>query len=389
MASSLRGYALRALAAGHESLCRRWLFNMPAQDGHEALLRWLRRMDRLPPMLAAALRHALTEPAPVTVGGAELPQRFMLAAGLVKGDGFEDEARAMAALASGRNIMPGWRTLPALMGPIEFGSFTRQPRMGNSGTVMWRDAQSRSTQNRVGLRNPGARAAAAFLGQRRQLMPACYGINIAPTPGLQNIRLQARAIQESLQFFFSASLRPSWFTLNLSCPNTEDDPRGLQLEQEARALCQASVDAIAGQGIGTPLWVKISPGLASEQLQILLRVFADVGVRAVIACNTLAKASPLDDTVVAGAGGAALHEAALQTVRLLHAHAASAPSVDIIACGGIMDGESWQAYRRYQVTAGQYWSAVVYRGPFAASIIEREWQTHESARAASRRQSLA
>src|SRR5947208_2551717 len=90
-----------------------------------------------------------------------LPLDLSFAAGLVKGTGFAREDEALAAVERGDNIIPGWRSVPALVGPLEIGSFTRYPRLGNPGTVVWRDPRTRSTQNRVGLRNPGARAAAA------------------------------------------------------------------------------------------------------------------------------------------------------------------------------------------------------------------------------------
>ena len=141
----------------------------------------------------------------------------------------------MLAVSEGRNIIPGWRLVPALAGPVEFGSFTRYPRLGNPGTVVWRNAATQSTQNRVGLRNPGARAAAIFLGQRRSQLPKEFGINIAVSPGVEDIDEQTRHVVESLAFFLDAGVHPSWFTLNLSCPNTEDDPQGRQLEAETQA----------------------------------------------------------------------------------------------------------------------------------------------------------
>ena len=64
----------------------------------------------------------------------------MLAAGFVKGVGFPDEDAALMAVESGRNVMPGWASVPALCGLVEFGSFTRWPRLGNPGTVVWRHA---------------------------------------------------------------------------------------------------------------------------------------------------------------------------------------------------------------------------------------------------------
>ena len=68
----------------------------------------------------------------------------------------------------GRDVVPGWRSLPALVGAVEFGSYTRHPRLGNPGRVVWRDHATRSMQNRIGLRNPGARAAAAHPASPRR-----------------------------------------------------------------------------------------------------------------------------------------------------------------------------------------------------------------------------
>ena len=177
MKSAARALLLRFFGAMYQVINRHIIFRMPAQDAHEAALRWLRRLERIPfsPQLASLLRRLTFEENAIEVGGVRLPQRLILAAGLLKGDGFADEEEALrAVLEEGRNIMPGWRILPTLVGPAEFGSFTRYPRLGNDGTVVWRHAESLSTQNRVGLRNPGARAAARFLGERIHALPKAY-----------------------------------------------------------------------------------------------------------------------------------------------------------------------------------------------------------------------
>ena len=67
----------------------------------------------------------------------------------------------------------------------------------------------------------------------------------------------------------------------------------------------------------------------------------------------------------------------------------NADGSDLIACGGILDGASWNAYRDLGVKAGQYWSALVYRGPLAAALIESESALHEVELETIRRQSLA
>lgn len=372
---------LRLYDAGYRHLARPLIFRMSAQQAHQQMHAWLRRADGqtwLLPLLGA-LRGVIQPPVAVNVGGTTLESPLILAAGLVKGDGFASEEEALAAVAAGRNIIPGWRCLPPLVGLVEFGSFTRWPRLGNPGTVTWRDVATCSTQNRIGLRNPGARAAAAFLGARRALLPRQYGINIAVSPGVTDLAQQTDEVLESLGAFVAAGVFPTWFTLNLSCPNTEDDPRGHQTADEARALCAAALallrerNASPPTGRIPPLWVKVGPDLGDEQYRALLRVFAETGVAAVVATNTLPLPAPDDPAVLAGVGGGRLHARAVEVAALLMAErAAHSYPVDVIGCGGVQDGATLRAFAGLGITAMQYWTALVYRGPLASALLADE-----------------
>ena len=49
------------------------------------------------------------------------------------------------------------------------------------------------------------------------------------SPGVDDIAQQTQEILDSvIAFFTEHDIHPAWFTLNLSCPNTEDDPGGNQ-----------------------------------------------------------------------------------------------------------------------------------------------------------------
>jgi dihydroorotate dehydrogenase len=273
----------------------------------------------------------------------------------------------------GENIIPGWRSLPRLVGPVEIGSFTRWPRAGNPGVVVWRDAPTQSTQNRVGLKNPGARAAAAFLARGRHNLPRVYGINIAVSPGVDDPAQEQSEIVAALDAFLSLGIVPSWFTLNLSCPNTEDDPTGRQTEDRTRLAVRAALACIGG---AAPLWVKLGPDLSREQYCALLRALADEGARAVIATNTLGQPAPDGSGLLAGVGGGRLHQRALEVAALLAGEIQSRGyPLDVIGCGGVLDGRTWAAFSQIGVRAVQYWSALVYRGPLAAALIANE-ETH-------------
>lgn len=374
----MRDVARAILLQGSKALyyaIRPILFKSPAQKTHEQTLRLMAWLDAHPVTnyILAAVNRIAFKPCPVTVGGVTLPYPFILAAGLVKGHGFLDEETACAAVRRGEDIIPGWRSIPACLGPVEFGSFTRWPRLGNPGTVVWRHTGSHSTQNRIGLKNPGALAAAAFLAHHRAHLPLIFGINIALSPGLAQIAQEVEEAVGAVNMFTAQGIYPSWFTLNLSCPNTEDDPGDHQTEIKTRDLCAALIGAIRQTGRDIPLWVKVGPELADSQYATLMRVFHDTGVRAVIATNTLPRIAPSDPSLIAGVGGGRLHAAALHAARILmEARREHGYGVDVVGCGGVEDPASYLNFKRLGVNAVQYWSALVYRGPLAAALILNE-----------------
>jgi hypothetical protein len=80
-----------------------------------------------------------------------------------------------------------------------------------------------------------------------------------------------------------------------------------------------------------------------------------------------------DQRTVAGVGGGRLFPSALKAVRTLtQLKQAAHASLDVIACGGVLDGRTYDAYARRGVVAMQYWSAMVYRSPLAAALILNE-----------------
>lgn len=378
----MRRLILKAYDSIYQQLNKRIIFKKSAQDVHHQVIEIIRFFEKYRiAIYFAKLIHRITFTSkPTIVGGVSLPHPFILAAGFVKGDGFENETIASnAILAKKQNIIPGWRIMPALVGLVEFGSYTRYPRLGNRGTVIWRDVESKSTQNRIGLKNPGAMVAAKFLGKQKHYLPKTFGINIAVSPGVTNINQQQQEVIESLDFFLNEQVIPTWFTLNLSCPNTEDDPHGNQLEAETKQLCSAFIQHLQDNKLEIPLWVKISPDLALEQYQMLAQIFDEVGVKVIIATNTLAQPTPDDKTIQAGVGGGDLFKYAVFAVHQLQQEKTQHNyAFDIIGCGGVIDGSSYHNYLKSGATAIQYWSALVYRGPLAAALIESELSQYES-----------
>lgn len=384
--------------------------SQPPMRAHKMLVALLSRLDNLPKLDGLHNLNSLpslndsnlaSRPNPrseltTQVGELQLPTPLMLAAGLVKGYGFDTEAEALQAVKDRKNIIPGWRSIPAIVGATEFGSFTLFPRWGNSGKVLWRDRNQKTLYNRIGLRNPGAKAAAEFLGERQELLPPAFGISIAGDPdNLSDLDGLAKAVRH----FVSAGVKPSWVTLNLSCPNTSHNVAEMQQPEVAKKACEAvrqelpqdassqdasSLDASSQDASSTdklwrnstpkkiPLWVKLGPELVETDYSELLESLAQAGVAAVIATNTLTTNLPATlSGAQAGAGGGVLHPQALRTVAGLAGAARDLP-LEIIGCGGVMDGLSYLAMRNAGAVAVQYWSALVFRGPLAPRLILNE-----------------
>ncbi|MCU0465164.1 MAG: hypothetical protein MUF38_11415 [Anaerolineae bacterium] len=364
----LRSVGRLVYRAGY-ALVRPLLFRQTPEDAHTSALRVLGVLDRLP-WLAGLMGWLTRTPQTTRAGGVNLPSPVMVAAGLVKGRGFSDEAAALAAVKSGAQIIPGWRSVPLLCGAVEFGSFTRWPRRGNESPVLWRDVATRSTQNRIGLKNPGAAAAAAFLKDKP--LPPVFGISLATTPGVDDPNQQGAEVVEAVGFFLAAGIKPTWVTLNLSCPNTEADPQGAQSEALAQVVCAALVEALGD----IPLWVKVGPDLSAAQIRVLAQVFDSVGVQAVVATNTLGAPAPVG-SFNAGLAGGRLFAHALAVVRqLAGVRAEFGLRFDIIGCGGGLDGAAVSAYTGAGAQAVQVWSALVFRGPLAPALIAAEYAAH-------------
>ena len=186
-----------------------------------------------------------------------------------QGRGLPSEDAALAAVDRRRNVVPAgascrrswapWSSAPTrgTRGPAtraawSGGTRPRGPCRTASGCATWRTCCRRASANARGR-------PAADLGRepRRQSRP-------------HDLDESEREIREAAGFFEEAfrgtAAGPAWLTLNLSCPNTEDDPRGTQSGELAERLCGALATVTR-----LPLWVKVGPDLSDEQLQTLIR----------------------------------------------------------------------------------------------------------------------
>ena len=306
------------------------LHRLDPETGHALSLKAL-RAGLVP------LPGAITSPRlKVELAGLALPNPVGLAAG------FDKNALALAALTR------------AGFGFIETGAATPRPQPGNPRPRLFRLTGDRAVINRFGFNNDGAEAIAARLAKR-------------PAGGVIGLNLGANKDSADRAGDFARVLRRcgahvDFATVNVSSPNTEK-LRDLQGPAALRALLAGVMEARAELPHPIPVFLKIAPDLAADELAELAGVALDSGLDAIIATNTTLSREGLTSPHAAEAGGLSGKPLFEKSTRVLaRLSALTEGRIPLIGVGGIDSAESAYAKIRAGASAVQRYSALVYHG---------------------------
>ncbi len=301
-----------------------------------------------------ALNLGLTlKPGPVTsarlktsLAGISLPNPIGLAAG------FDKNAEAVAPL------------LQSGFGFIEVGAATPKAQQGNPKPRLFRLTEDRAAINRFGFNNDGASAIATRLKHR-------------PTTGIVGLNLGANKTSENRAHDYVEVLKTcgdfvDFVTVNVSSPNTEK----LRELQGPRALEALLTDVLAtsrGLSKPVPVFLKIAPDLAMDEITAIAEIALSTGTDAIIATNTTLARDGLKNDArnqMGGLSGAPLFG---RSTKVLAQLARDTKGVlPLIGVGGI--GSAEQAYIKIKAGASavQLYTAMVYQGIGLAAKIARD-----------------
>jgi dihydroorotate dehydrogenase len=159
-----------------------------------------------------------------------------------------------------------------------------------------------------------------------------------------------------------------YVTVNVSSPNTP----GLRALQAAErlvplleALLQARARLAAGGRRRKPLFVKVAPDLADEEIDGLAEVALAAGVDGLIVGNTTVSRPPdLRSAHKGEAGGLSGRPLFALSTRVLARFATRLRGrLPLVAAGGVSDADTAYAKIRAGATAVQLYTALVYEGP--------------------------
>ena len=259
-------------------------------------------------------------------------------------------------------------------GAVEVGTVTPRPQAGNPKPRLFRLIEDRAVINRFGFNNEGHAAMRARLEARRG-RGGLVGVNIGANKDSDD------RIADYVAGISAFADLASWFTVNVSSPNTPG-LRDLQARDQLAELLTrvlAARDEIAATGARrVPVLLKIAPDMVDAGLADVAEVALATKIDGLVVSNTTLDRKGLADTVRAreagGMSGRPLFHRS--TVVLARMRRLVGPELPIVGVGGIDCGEAaWE-----KIAAGanliQVYSSLVYEGPGLVEKILR----HLSAR---------
>ena len=313
-------------------------FALDAEEAHDAVISLLEAGSHYPAVFSLLAGRAVPK-SPRAVAGIEFPNPVGLAAGMDK------NGLALSA----------WEALG--FGFIEVGTITALPQPGNPKPRLFRYPEHQALINRLGFNNEGVESVATRLeGMKSEgrwpRVPV--GLNI----GKSKVTPAEKAHEDYLASYKRLHGLGDYYVINVSSPNTPG-LRDLQSTEALRRIIRTLRD---WEGVAhLPLFVKVAPDLAEEDLTAIVQLAEVEQLAGLIATNTTLDHAVIPKSVdqTGGLSGAPVRPRALTALRTIRRQT----KLPVIACGGISDSVS--AKERLDAGADllQVYTAFIYQGP--------------------------
>jgi len=255
--------------------------------------------------------------------------------------------------------------LAAGFGFVECGTVTPLPQAGNPRPRLFRLEADRAVINRMGFNNEGLEAFASRLAarQRRGVLGANIGAN----------KDAADRIADYVTGLTRLWGLADYFTVNISSPNTPG-LRGLQTREALEELLGRLAEARGALPGQAPVFLKVAPDLADDEIEAIVETSLAHGVDALIVGNTtLSRPDSLTSPQKGEAGGlSGAPLTSLSTRVLARFFQAAAGRIGLIGVGGVASGADAYAKIRAGARVVQLYSAMVYEGPGLVMRIRRD-----------------
>lgn len=264
-------------------------------------------------------------------------------------------------------------------GFAELGTVTYHAQPGNPQPRLFRLMADQAVLNRMGFNNRGAADLAKRLAEQWQhyQRQIPIGINL----GKSKVTPLESAVEDYLGSFRLLKDLGDYFVVNVSSPNTPG-LRSLQAIEQLQPILTTLQQENTAQ---KPLFVKIAPDLAWDDIAAVVDLARDCGLTGVIATNTTIQKEKLKTKILketgnpmteeaGGISGRPLCDRATNVIRFIWQHTQG--QFPIIGVGGIFTADdAWE-----KITAGatlvQLYTGWIYEGPGALRRINEGLLAH-------------
>ena len=249
---------------------------------------------------------------------------------------------------------------------LELGTVTPFAQSGNPKPRLYRDKTHKALINNMGFNNKGIDYLINNIRrcQRKAHIAISIGKNYA-TP-------LNKAIDDYIICYEKAYPVADFLTINISSPNTKN-LRQLGSKNYLPELIQSlkAIQKVMSKKYGhKSLVVKLSPDIDDKDLESLIKIILREGVDGLITTNTSSTHSHLHKP--SGISGKPLFE--LSTSILKKVRSLVDSDFPLIASGGVMDTESYNAKLRAGADLVQIYTGLIYKGP---SLIQEIFNSSE------------
>ncbi|MDP2877744.1 MAG: quinone-dependent dihydroorotate dehydrogenase [Holophaga sp.] len=274
-----------------------------------------------------------------------------------------------AGLDKGAELLPIWKALG--FGFVEIGTVTPRPQPGNPKPRLFRIPSEGLILNRMGFNSEGAE----IVAQRLKHRPS--GLIIGGNIGKNKVTPEEQALDDYRAAYRLIAPGVDYIAINISSPNTPG-LRRLQAPEALKPLLEGLLVTRQEMGLERqPIFVKLAPDLAFEELDAIVDVIGASGLDGIIATNTT-----LDRGIVSeanrpkveawgdgGLSGVGLKPKAQDVNRRILQRLPV--GLKFMACGGISTGEDARQALADGAALVQIYSALIFQGPGLVAEINR------------------
>lgn len=275
-----------------------------------------------------------------------------------------------AGLDKGAELLPIWKALG--FGFVEIGTVTPRPQPGNPKPRLFRLPAESLILNRMGFNSEGAEVVAQRLKKRPK------GLIVGGNIGKNKVTPEELALEDYRAAYCLIAPEVDYLAINISSPNTPG-LRKLQAPEALKPLLEGLLTTRKEVGLERqPIFVKLAPDLAFEELDAIVDVIAASGLEGIIATNTTLDRSIVSEAnrfKVQGWGEGGLSGVGLKPkAREVHKRILARLPKDMafMACGGLGSGADAREAMADGAALVQVYSALIFQGPGLIGEINRQ-----------------